>query len=67
MRLTSFSMQSRVQRADKEAADARISGVPALAVDGKYLVNNEAVGNYEELLQLTDKIIAKARQERKGK
>ncbi|MCF8151427.1 MAG: thiol:disulfide interchange protein DsbA/DsbL [Sulfuritalea sp.] len=65
--LTSFSMQSRVQRADKEAADARISGVPALAVDGKYLVNNEAVSNFEELLQLTDKIIAMARQERKGK
>jgi thiol:disulfide interchange protein DsbA len=65
--LASFSMQSKVQRADQEATAARISGVPSLAVDGKYLVNNEAAGNYEELLKLTDEIIAKARQERGGK
>jgi thiol:disulfide interchange protein DsbA len=65
--LASFSMQSKVQRADQEAAAARISGVPSLAVDGKFLVNNEAAGNYEELLKLTDAIIAKARKERKGK
>lgn len=65
--LASFSMQSKVQRADQEAADARISGVPSLAVDGKYLINSEAAGNYEELLKLTDSVIAKARQERSGK
>lgn len=65
--LTSFSMQSRVQRADQEAAAARISGVPSLAVDGKFLVNNEVAANYEELLKLTDRVIAKARQDRAGK
>lgn len=65
--LASFSMQSKVQRADQEAATARISGVPSLAVDGKYLINNEAAGSYEDLLKLTDAMIAKARQERKGK
>ena len=65
--LASFSMQSKVQRADQEAGAARISGVPSLTVDGKYLVNNEAAGNYEELLKLTDAIIAKARLEHGGK
>ncbi len=65
--LASFSMQSKVQRADQEAAAARISGVPSLAVDGKFLVNNEAATNFDELLKLTDKVIAKARQERAGK
>lgn len=65
--MASFSMQSKVQRADQEATAAHISGVPSLAVDGRFLVNNEAAGNYEELLKLTDSIIAKARQERKGK
>lgn len=65
--LTAFSMQSKVQRADQEAAAARISGVPSLAVDGKYLVNNEAATNYDELLKLTDRVIAKARQDRAGK
>jgi thiol:disulfide interchange protein DsbA len=65
--LASFSMQSKVQRADQDAAAARISGVPALAVDGKFLINNEAASNYDELLKLTDAMIAKARQERAGK
>lgn len=65
--LASFSMQSKVQRADQDATASRISGVPALVVDGKFLINNEAASNYEELLKLADGVIAKARQERKGK
>ena len=63
--LASFSMQSKVQRGDQEATAARVPGVPALAVDGKFLVNNEAASNFEELLKLTDAVIAKARKERK--
>jgi thiol:disulfide interchange protein DsbA len=62
-----FSMASRVTRGDQEATGAKIGGVPSLAVDGKYLVNNEAASNYEDLLRITDAVIAKARQDRKGK
>lgn len=62
-----FSMQSRVTRADQDATAARISGVPSMLVDGRYLINNEAAGNYEDLLRITDAVIAKVRQERKGK
>ena len=65
--LASFSMQSKVQRADQEAVAARISGVPALVVDGKYLVNNGSVSTLGDVLKLTDSVIAKARQERSGK
>lgn len=65
--MTSFSMQSKVLRADQEATAARISGVPALVVDGKYLIRNEAAANYGDLLKLTDAMIAKVRQDRKGK
>lgn len=65
--LASFSMQSKVQRADQEAVAARISGVPAVVVDGKYLVNNGSVSTFQEVLKLTDSVIAKARQERAGK
>lgn len=65
--LASFSMQSKVLRADQEAAAARISGVPALVVDGKYLVNNEAASSHEGILKLTDGLIEKARRERTGK
>lgn len=62
-----FSMGSNVQRGDQEATAARIGGVPALVVDGRYLVNNEAVSSFDQLLKLTDAIIDKARQEHKGK
>jgi thiol:disulfide interchange protein DsbA len=65
--MASFSMQSKVLRGDQEATAARIEGVPALAVDGKFLINNEAANGYEDLLRITDSVIAKARQERKGK
>lgn len=65
--MNAFSMQARILRADQDASAARIGGVPSLAVDGKFLINNEAAGNYEELLKITDSVIAKARQERKGK
>jgi|688.fasta_scaffold262408_2 thiol:disulfide interchange protein DsbA len=64
---TGFSMQAKVQRADQDASAARIGGVPALAVDGRFLINNEAAGNYEDLLRITDSVVAKVRQERKGK
>jgi protein dithiol oxidoreductase (disulfide-forming) len=62
-----FSMAARIQRADHDASAARISGVPSLAVDGRFLINNEVAGNYEELLKITDSVVAKVRQERKGK
>ncbi len=65
--MDSFSMQSKVQRADQEATAARITGVPSLVVDGKFLLNNEAASNYDELLKLVDTVIAKARKERSGK
>ena len=62
-----FSMQAKVQRADQDATAARIGGVPSLAVDGRYLINNEAASSYDDLLRITDGVIAKVRQERKGK
>lgn len=65
--LTSFSIQSKVQQADQEAAKARIQGVPSLIVDGRFLLSNEAAGSYEELLKRADFLIAKVRKEKKGK
>jgi thiol:disulfide interchange protein DsbA len=59
--LASFGVQSMVPRADKEAVAAHIQGVPSLVVDGKYLLSNEAAGNYVELLKRVDTLVAKAR------
>ena len=49
------------------AQNFRIRGVPALAVDGRYLVVGQSVKSTAELLPLTDKIINKVRAERKLK
>ncbi|WP_374343674.1 thiol:disulfide interchange protein DsbA/DsbL [Azonexus sp.] len=59
---SSFGVQSRVRRADQMAQAYKITGVPALAVDGKYLVGGKDFG---EALAITDKLIARARAERK--
>lgn len=63
----SFSINSQVQRGDQEGAAYRIQGVPAIVVDGRYLVINEGAGGYAGLLSITDGLIAKARSEKRKK
>ena len=60
----SFGVMSKVKRGDQLAQSYKISGVPAVAVDGKYLVGGQSFG---EVLATTDKLIAKARSEKPGK
>ena len=60
----SFGVSSKVNRANQLAQGAKIRGVPAIAVDGKYLVVGQDVKSHEEMLALADKVIAKARAER---
>ena len=62
----SFGVASKMQRADQMAAAYKIQGVPAIAVDGRYMVVGKDVKGYQDLLVLTDKLIAKVRSE-KGK
>ena len=60
----SFGVMSKVKRGDQLAQSYKISGVPAVAVDGKYLVGGQSFG---EVLGTADKLIAKARAEKPGK
>jgi thiol:disulfide interchange protein DsbA len=60
----SFGVMSKVKRADQMAMAYKITGVPALAVDGKYLVGDVSLG---EKLVVADKLIAKIRSEKSGK
>ena len=61
---TSFGVMSKVKRADQLAQAYKIQGVPAMAVDGKYLVGEMG---FNEKLAVADKLIAKARSEKPGK
>jgi len=60
----SFSVASMVKRGDQLAQGYKIQGVPAMGVDGKYLVGDMG---HNEKLAVTNKLIAKARSEKPGK
>ena len=55
---------SKVKRGDQMAQAFRIQGVPAVAVDGKYLAGGK---DFNETLSIADKLIAKARSEKTHK
>jgi protein dithiol oxidoreductase (disulfide-forming) len=61
---SSFGVMSKVKRGDQMAQAFRIEGVPALGVDGKYLVKANSL---EAQLASADKLIARARSEKSGK
>ena len=60
----SFGVASMVKRGDQLAQAYKITGVPAIGVDGKYLVGDMG---FNEKLLVTNQLIAKARTERPAK
>lgn len=60
----SFGVMSKVKRGDQMAMAYKIQGVPAVAIEGKYLVGGK---DFNETLAIADKLIAKARSENAGK
>jgi protein dithiol oxidoreductase (disulfide-forming) len=63
----SFSVQSKVLQAQQNLSAYGVSGVPAMIVDGRFRVRNEAIANYDDLLAFTDALIARVRSERAKK
>lgn len=59
----SFGVQSRVKRAEQMQQSYRVQGVPALVINGKYMVEGR---DFNDTLAIADKLIAKVRAE-KGK
>lgn len=64
---SSFGVVSKAKRADQMAQSAKISGVPAMVVDGRYLIVGKEIKSYADLLVLTGKVIDKRRAERNAK
>jgi protein dithiol oxidoreductase (disulfide-forming) len=60
----SFGVVSKARRGDQMGQAFKITGVPALAVDGKYMVLNEGIKSNEELVARADRLIDKVRLER---
>ena len=62
----SFGVQSRVQRSNQIAAAYRVSGVPMMAVDGRFIVSASTAGSHEGMLKTVNELVARVRSE-KGK
>jgi len=63
----SFGVISRANRAGQMAHAAKISGVPALVIDGRYLITGKEVKTHDDLLALASQVIEMRRAERKKK
>ena len=61
----SFAVQSGAKRSKQRQEAYGIPGVPTFVVAGKYRTPDNYHGSFDELLALVDKLVAKARSERK--
>lgn len=60
----SFGISSKIRRGEQQAMAYRLQGVPAIVVDGKYLLDPNAP---EKLIALAGELVAKVRAERNAK
>lgn len=61
----SFGVKSNMTRTEQATRNYKVQGVPAIYVDGKYEALGNGIKGYDELLARVDKLIAKARAEKK--
>ncbi|MDH5612339.1 MAG: thiol:disulfide interchange protein DsbA/DsbL [Gammaproteobacteria bacterium] len=54
-----FSIDGQVRKAIQKVKGYAIKGVPALGVNGKYLVSGTSAGSYENMLRIVDFLIKK--------
>jgi thiol:disulfide interchange protein DsbA len=59
--LKSFSVESRLKRAAELGQAAKLDGVPALMVNGRYLVAASATASEEKMLAIADSLIEQSR------
>lgn len=55
----SFSVNSKLRQADAKIRNYQISGVPAIIVNGKYVISAGSAGGEVEMLKVADYLIAK--------
>lgn len=57
----SFAVRNRLAKADKLVRSYQITGVPELVVNGKYRIELQKAGGFEQMLQIADFLIKKER------
>lgn len=64
--MRSFTVDSKLKRSHQVAQAWRLDGVPALAINGRYLVS-ASMTDQRGMLSISDYLIAQARQQRKAR
>ncbi|PCF96198.1 thiol:disulfide interchange protein DsbA/DsbL [Vreelandella nigrificans] len=62
--LGSFSVRSEVNKAHSRMREMRLMGVPALVVDGRYVITPSTAGSLENMPQVAEALIERVRSER---
>jgi protein dithiol oxidoreductase (disulfide-forming) len=62
--LDAFGVKSQVNQAHARMRAMRLMGVPALVIDGRYVVTPSGAGSLENMPQIADALIERVRQER---
>ena len=57
----SFGVTTKMKQGDALMRQARISGVPAVLVNGKYLITSGDAGGFEEMLKVVDYLVIQER------
>ena len=65
--MKSFGVQNRLRRSAQLSIAYQITGTPAMAVQGRYTINSDAVKSHEALLSVTDYLIGVVRKSMAGK
>ncbi len=60
--MKSFAVNTRIRQAMKNAMEARVSGVPSVVVNGKYLTSVSMAGGHKQIIQVIDELIERERQ-----
>lgn len=61
---TSFGVESRLRQDIARLKAYRITGVPALVIDGRYVIDGNSAGSLENMLVVADKLINEIRKTR---
>ena len=57
--MNSFTVETNVRKAQKLVTDYKLSGVPAIAVNGKYLVSASMAGSYDNMIKIMNYLVEK--------
>jgi thiol:disulfide interchange protein DsbA len=59
----SFTVHTKLQRAEELARRYRVTAVPSMVVNGKYVTNGSMAGSYDKLMELVDYLAAMEKDE----